>query len=946
MPVQIAGRTWTVTVLPGTAFVANNLARGHWWILLIGLPATAFLGLYLNNLATQRSRAEALVRVRTAELQTSRLQLAQAMDLAHLADWEYDVTTDQYTFDDGFYALYGTTAAREGGHQMSTAAYIRAFVHPDDAPRVAESIAHARRTAAAHQGRQVEHRIVRRDGQVRDIIVHSAAVQDAHGHIVRIYGANQDITERKQAEERLRIEQNNLKAVFACSPVGMLLLDEDTMIVDANSALAHMVSRSLRQIIQQRGGGGLGCVHSLEHEKGCGFAAACRQCPLGNGIARVLRTGTSIRGAEIQPTLSINGQEQRPWLSFSATPVLINGRKHALVAVHDITDRKRAEEELRERTDALQLINLEMKSQQMMLVAQTREMRALLDGMPGHSFLKARNGQYLAANQMFCRALGMTEEAIIGATDFDLFPPELAGKLAADDEQVFSAQTPMLETEDQFVRAQTREWMLTRKIPVRTADGTIDRLIGVSIDITARKVMEEELRAAAHIDKLTDLPNRALLLDRLQQAILRCKRVKDLDYAVLFLDFDRFKNVNDSLGHEVGDRLLCEIAHRLRTALRAADSVGRTSEAATAARLGGDEFVILLTGLHAPGDARPVADRLLEVLSTPYAIGGHELVSTVSIGIVTGQNGYQTADAVLRDADTAMYEAKLAGRGRAVVFDTSMRDRVQRRLELEGGIRKALELGQFVLHYQPIVALENGRIRGFEALVRWNRPGLGMVSPGEFIPVAEETGLIVPLGRWVFGEACRQAAAWCRTFGRDTMPTVSVNLSRQQLGVPDLPAELHAMAQAAGIDPALIHLEVTESAVMGDGKLALELLRQLKARGFKLDMDDFGTGYSSLACLHQFPIDVLKIDRSFIANLDRGRDFAALVNAIATLAGNLGITVVAEGVETEAQVAMLQALECQYAQGFYFARPMPADQAADYMDKALGAGRRRREDVA
>lgn len=459
--------------------------------------------------------------------------------------------------------------------------------------------------------------------------------------------------------------------------------------------------------------------------------------------------------------------------------------------------------------------------------------------------------------------------------------------------------------------------------------------VGILRDITARKAMEDELRTAARTDRLTKLPNRALLLDRLQNAIERHKRASDSRYAVLFLDFDRFKTVNDSLGHEAGDHLLQEIALRLQTVVRTADSVSRQTQGATTSRLGGDEFVVLLDGLRAEVDAKQVAERLLDVLAAPYQLGRHEVVSTASIGIVTSEYGHERAEDVLRDADTAMYEAKLAGRGRAVIFDGSMHDRVERKMELENGLRKALENQQFELHYQPIISLETHRLEGLEALVRWRHPEHGLISPGEFIPVAEETGLIVPLGEWVFRQATRQLAELWQHHGRGTVPSISINVSRKQLVLADLPQRLLDLTHEAGVDPSAIHLEVTESAIMTDPTLAHHVLDQLKRHGFKIDMDDFGTGYSSLASLHQFPLDVLKIDRSFIANLNRGRDFAALVNAISMLARNLNISVIAEGVETEDQMTMLQAMECQMAQGYYFALPMPAEELESYLAQKI-----------
>lgn len=449
-------------------------------------------------------------------------------------------------------------------------------------------------------------------------------------------------------------------------------------------------------------------------------------------------------------------------------------------------------------------------------------------------------------------------------------------------------------------------------------------------DITQQKAIEEKLRAAAQRDGLTNLPNRAMLLDRLQYAIERHKRFKDMNYAILFIDFDRFKMVNDSLGHSVGDELLREMAARLQHAVRAVDIVGRSAER-TVSRLGGDEFVILLDLLQNTDDAVMIAGRILDALSQPFNLAGHDIVSTASVGIVTSEFNYERAEDILRDADTAMYEAKNAGKGRAAVFDQTMRTRLQRKLELENGLRRALDTEQFVLHFQPIVSLETGKISGVEALLRWQHPQHGTISPAEFIPIAEETHLIVALGEWAFRQTCVSFAHWRKTLGPDAIPSISVNVSRSQLSVPALAQQLGAIAREAGVEPEAIHLEITESAIMAQSEKATPALRHIKAIGFKLDMDDFGTGYSSLASLQQLPIDVLKIDRSFIANLTRGQTYSAMVSAIITLANNLKIAVVAEGVETQDQLAMLQSLACPCAQGFLFARPMTAEALTAYI---------------
>jgi diguanylate cyclase (GGDEF)-like protein/PAS domain S-box-containing protein len=538
-------------------------------------------------------------------------------------------------------------------------------------------------------------------------------------------------------------------------------------------------------------------------------------------------------------------------------------------------------------------------------------------------------------------------------------PEDLPPARAAVEAYLSGASTTFADEFRMQCRDGSWKWILARgKIVRRDAGGKPLRLVGTHTDISDRRAMEEELRTAARMDKLTGLPNRAMILDRLQVTIARHKRDPACRYAVLFLDFDRFKLVNDTLGHDAGDQLLRAVARRLETAVRAVDSVGREADPGgargTASRLGGDEFVILLTDLRAEGDATLVADRVLAATGTPYTLGGVEVVSTASIGIVTSEFGHDRAEDVLRDADTAMYEAKVAGRGRAATFDASMRTRVQRKVDLERGLRRALDAGQFVLHYQPIVSLGDGRVEGFEALVRWQHPQHGMISPGEFIPVAEETGLIVPLGEWVFREVCRQVVAWRTPVGRDLLggdgadgpvcagpvaealgrsaiPPIGVNLSRAQLALRHLPDQLATITAEAGVEPAAIHLEVTESAVMADAQQAVRLLRRIKGMGFGVHLDDFGTGYSSLSSLHQFPLDVLKIDRSFVTNLSRGSEAAAMIGAIATLARNLGMGVIAEGIETAEQAEQLRALDCGNGQGYLFAKPMPADRVPAYL---------------
>jgi diguanylate cyclase (GGDEF)-like protein len=436
-----------------------------------------------------------------------------------------------------------------------------------------------------------------------------------------------------------------------------------------------------------------------------------------------------------------------------------------------------------------------------------------------------------------------------------------------------------------------------------------------------------ELVSAARRDRLTGLPNRAFLHDQLQVSIRVAKRSPERGFSLMFLDFDRFKLINDSLGHDVGDQLLRGIADRLRENLRINDTVVIGDTENTVARLGGDEFVVVLDGVTDLITASGIADRLIRALEPPYQLGPHVVRSSASIGIACNSGQYDSPDDMLRDADIAMYEAKSRGKACWVVFSDAMREAVAHRHTLETALRTAVEQEQFTLVYQPIVSLDDHAVAGVEALVRWTHSELGEVTPTEFIPIAEETRLILPLSDWILRTACADFKSWRDALGADAPRYVSVNLSRVQLTDPGLVDQVLGIVRDAGLNAGDLQLEVTESQIMANRNTAVAQLRALRAAGVRLAMDDFGTGYSSLSCLQEFPLDVLKIDREFIANLSRGRDFAALVHAVITLADNLGLEVVAEGIEELAQLAMLQDLGCRDGQGFFIARPMSADLA-------------------
>ena len=451
----------------------------------------------------------------------------------------------------------------------------------------------------------------------------------------------------------------------------------------------------------------------------------------------------------------------------------------------------------------------------------------------------------------------------------------------------------------------------------------IERTAQLHQEVSERQRAQDEIQYLARHDALTGLPNRSLFIHRLAQALERIKQQKDYMFAVLLLDCDRFKMVNDSLGHVIGDRLLVEIASRLKSCLHLID---------TLARMGGDEFALLMEGIQSLDDAICFAEHIHVELSTPFHISEHEVFVNVSIGIAMSNLDYDQSLEMLRDADTAMYCAKAQSSSTYQIFDPSMRHNVQTRLQLETSLHRALERREFILNYQPIVSLATGQITGFEALVRWQHPELGRVPPAQFIPIAEELGLIIPIGQWVLLSACQQLRHW-QEKGLTVPLTISVNLSVKQFSQPNLIEQIDKILDETGLDSSLLSLEITETAIMENAESAAQIMEQLRSRQIRLAMDDFGTGYSSLSYLHRFYVDALKIDRSFVSRIEGAQQNLGIVQAIVTLAKNLNMDVIAEGVETELQRDQLQHLHCEYAQGYLFAQPLDSD-AAENMIKA------------
>jgi diguanylate cyclase (GGDEF)-like protein/PAS domain S-box-containing protein len=718
------------------------------------------------------------------------------------------------------------------------------------------------------------------DGRESWVSTTKMPLRDADGAIIGTYGVSRDITEHRRQEERIRQSEGLYQSLVESLPQNIFRKDLQGCFTFCNQRFCRTLGRSLSEIV------GKTDFDFFPKELAAKYQADDRH---------VIKTGKTFEVVEEhQPP----GREK---MFVQVVKTAITDAKGYVIGIEgifwDVTELENARRALKE-------------SEERYALAAAGANDGLWDWD-----LKTHTVYY---GPRWKEMLGYSKEEIGSSPDEwmkRVHPDDLEG-LKAGISAHLSGRSSHFENEHRVLhRQRAYRWMLARGIAVRDASGKPTRLAGSMTDITDRKRAEEELAHQAFYDTLTDLPNRALFLDRLTQAIRRSKRLRKSLFAVLFLDVDRFKDVNDSLGHNNGDDLLRAIARRLEASVRPGDTV---------ARLGGDEFTILLDDLRRPEDAVDVAERIQADLRQPVQIGAQELFVSVSIGIAPGSAETGPED-LLRDADTAMYRAKERGRATYEMFDQGMHSRAVARLKLETDLRRAIERREFRVFYQPIISIQEKRIVGFEALARWHHPERGLISPGEFIPLAEETGLIIPVDLWVLREACRQTRVW-----RENYPAlnVNVNLSTKQFAQAGLVAEVDRVLRETQFDPTGLRLEITESVILEDVKPISEMLRKLRALGCKLYLDDFGTGYSSLGYLHRFPIDALKIHHSFVGQLGQKEDPAQLVRTITTLAANLDMGVVAEGVETEDQLARLRELKCDRVQGFLFSRPVPAEQAA------------------
>ena len=782
------------------------------------------------------------------------------------------------SWNGGAEKLYGYTADEFVGRNVSELA------PPDRLGEAAPVLEKVRRGESVVR---YENECIVKDGRRRVVALTVSPVRGPSGQVVGAAAIVRDVTDSKRTAEKLRRSETRLAMAQRVAGLGTWEYDvsrDDAWWSDELYRIYGFDPREVRPTLVKL----MEVVHPEDREAVEGYASSLPLEGERDGIEhRIVRPDGGVRFVQ----------------NLRAVERDASGRLTKVIGtVQDVTERKRVEEEARKLA---------------------RHNRQLFDVNLDPLFSAGPDGTILDANPAMSDLTGLSRRKLVGRSLLDhLHDGEDARRcLSLIRNQGYVRDFPL-----EVRRADGRLTpILFNAAAYRNATGENEGFLASARDVTERLALEERLEHQALHDPLTGLPNRALFLDRLGHALERSER-SGRRSAVLFLDLDNFKYVNDSLGHDAGDELLVEVGRRLPRSLRAGD---------TAARLGGDEFVVLLEEIEDEAEARTIALRVAEGLDAPLLVARQEVFVTASLGLAIAGPGEDKPEDLLRSADIAMYAAKRGGKNKHVLFDPSMNEAAHARLGIESDLRRAAaDPGEeFFLLYQPTIAA-NGGISGFEALLRWRHPEGRTAYPGDFLPVAEETGTIVPIGRWALTEACRQAAEWQKHRSPEQSAhrlTMSVNLSARQFASPDLVGDVRRALDETGLSPSALLLEITESAVIEDAEEAASTLEALKALGVHLALDDFGTGYSSLSYLERFPVDVLKIDRSFVAKIGRDAGGTALLSAVVGLAQVLGLQVVAEGVETAEQRDLLQGVGCDLLQGYYFSRPLPQDEAAELL---------------
>ena len=755
-------------------------------------------------------------------------------------------------------------------------------VHPDDVEKTIERWTRSLETGEIYEN---EFRLRRGDGEYRCHLAQAVPMRDDEGNITKWFGTNTDIHEHKITESALR-QSEEYGNLFRLASDAILLLDLETeVIIEVNDKACELYGFERKEFI------------------GKNLKEISKDIANGEKYLRELNlTGTD----QLFETVQFRADGTAMNLLINSSVIEYQSRKVVLSINRDITNRIKTEKDLQSNLSLL-----------------TSTLEATADGILAIN----SDNKIIAYNNKFAEMWNLSHEALRGDDNVKIYLT-IIEKLIDSDKYLKKIQELDIRKDGKFF--DTLELKDGKTYEYYRSPQTIEDVVVGQVfsfrDITERKRVEKQLTHNALHDALTDLPNRALFLEHLRHTININKRRFDAAYGVLFLDFDHFKVINDSLGHMEGDKLLVQIAQRLKSSLRTGDIV---------ARIGGDEFTILLDNLEDKDEAMQIGERILEDFNTPFNLSGREIVISASIGIALNQADHTRPEEILRDADIAMYRAKNGGRARLEVFNQTMHEQANTRLQMESEMRRAIKDEEFVVYYQPVIDLQNDKIVGFESLVRWNHPTHGIIMPDDFIPLAEETGLIVPLGEWVLSESCRQLKKWQTEKPENADLNISVNLSCKQFTQPDLVKCVSEILEDTKLDGEYLRLEITESHLMEDSAAAILIMENLRKLGIKISIDDFGTGYSSLSYLHSLPINYLKIDRSFVNRINNSAKNGEIVETIIALAKNLNIAAVAEGIETNEQAKFLKKLNCDFGQGYLYSKPVTAEHAEKLLQNAV-----------
>lgn len=756
------------------------------------------------------------------------------------------------------------------------------ILHPDDREWVLAEIEEAMRNDRATD---CIYRLITGDGTIRWIHDQGRFVEDGHGQLICWQGVMTDVTGHKQAEKLLRDSEERFRNLFENANDLIYLHDLEGNYLSINKAgervLGYTKTESLAMNFEQ--------IVIPEH---CDRARKQLAEKLAGNDASTYEIDCRAKDGR-RVSLEINSR-----LVFQdGEPVGVQG------IARDITDRKLSEKALKE---------------------SEKRFRDLFENANDLIYTHDLLGNFTSLNQTGELVTGYSRQEALGMNIAQVVAPEYLEYARKMTQRKISGDPPLPYELDIITKTGERVTLELNTRLIRQNKEPVG-VQGIARNITERKLTEEQLQFKALYDPLTNLPNRIHFMKHLSLAVERAEKEDRFHFAVLFLDLDRFKVINDSLGHAVGDKLLVEIAERLSLCVRPSDVI---------ARLGGDEFTILLS-IKEDHDAIQVAERIQKVLTMPFKLNNYEVFTSASVGIIISGDLRRTPEDLLRDADAAMYQAKETGKARYEIFDHEMHVRNMNLLKIETDLRQAIKRDEFEVYYQPIVELETGAIQEFEALIRWNHPDKGLIMPDAFITVAEETGLIIPIGEWILRESCRQTKEWQDLLPEGKSISISVNLSAKQLMHPSLTGQVKQVLSETGLSPEFLKLEVTESMVMEHSETALRVLTDFREQRVHLSTDDFGTGYSSLSYLHQFPFQRLKIDRSFVMKMDTDMKSEAIVRTILMLGQNLEIEVTAEGIENEQQLWQLRSLGCRRGQGYLFSKPVTSEAAAKLIQNGL-----------